>query len=100
MSCRVVSYRVVQKEVERWKEVGEGRKRSQEQGARSQEPGARESAERSQDQKEKEHHPPIESYCTKQTNLHGKDEQVQGTGATAGTRAWANWGPTQSNPFR
>lgn len=40
VSCRVVSYRVVQKEVEGWKEVGEGRKRSQEQGARSQEPGA------------------------------------------------------------
>lgn len=70
--------------------------------ARSKEPGAR-SPERSQDQNEKEQPPPpppIESYCTKQTNLHGKDEQVQGTGATAGTRAWANWGPTQSNPFR
>lgn len=85
VSCRIVLYR---KEVE-WVEGGRrGEKRK---------PGAR-----SQDQNEKEQPPPppIESYCTKQTNLHGKDEQVQGTGATAGTRAWANWGPTQSNPFR
>lgn len=35
VSCRIVLYR---RRWNGWKEVGEGRKRSQEQGARSQEP--------------------------------------------------------------
>lgn len=96
VSCRIVLYR---RRWNGWKEVGEGRKRSQEQGARSQEPRALRGA-RSQDQNEQEHPPSLsESYRTKQANLHGKDEQVQGTGATAGTRAWAEWGRRRATLF-
>lgn len=51
MSCRVVSYRVAQKEVE-WVE-GSRREEKKKPGARSQEPGAK-GPERSQDQNEKE----------------------------------------------
>jgi hypothetical protein len=47
VSCRIVLHR---RRWNGWKEVGEGRKRSQEQGARSQGPWER----RSQDQNEKE----------------------------------------------
>lgn len=74
-----------------------GRKSARgEKEARSQEPGAKGPGEGTPPPSPQQR----KLLLYKADNLHGKDEQVQGTGATAGTRAWAKLGPTQSNPFR
>lgn len=96
VSCRIVLYR---RRWNGWKEVGEGRKRSQEQGARSQEPRALRGA-RSQDQNEQEH-PPLSQKATVQSRqiCMEKTSKCKEQGQQQ-ERVHGRMGPTQSNPFR